>query len=260
MVALCQKFGRLLIGAETRFFARIDITNFSTSLNQSPAPKRRILAWLPSDYKGPTAYSLFIKDQMTRKSGGPKLLKIVSTNWKSLSEDEQQNYSERAEKICAELRDTFKKLTNDQKKVLWDKHVKKLQRYRMKKKLHKFYEETSRPKHPLASYMLFVKERFEKQTEPFETRDNVMKFVVETGQQWRQMTDAEKRPYVDQAQGNIAKFHVEMAEWKQKYANEIRAWKETLIIAGLYSIITGKRSMNGGKRIRMRRLRARGLA
>uniref|UniRef100_A0A183BXG5 HMG box domain-containing protein n=1 Tax=Globodera pallida TaxID=36090 RepID=A0A183BXG5_GLOPA len=52
------------------------------------------------------------------------------------------------------------------------------------------------------------------------------KFVAETAQQWQQMTNDEKRPYVDQAQCNIAAYHKEMAEWKQKYANEIKAWKE----------------------------------
>uniref|UniRef100_A0A183C1I9 HMG box domain-containing protein n=1 Tax=Globodera pallida TaxID=36090 RepID=A0A183C1I9_GLOPA len=147
----------------------------------------------------------------------------------SLSEDEKQNYFERAKKICAELRGNFEKLTNCQKKDLWDKHVEKrskLQRYRMRKMLQKFCAETNRPKRPLQSYSIFIKECFEKQPEPIKTLAKVNKFVVEMGQQWRQMTDAEKQPYVDQARGNIAVYHKEMAEWKQKYANEIRAWKE----------------------------------
>ncbi|KAI3418675.1 hypothetical protein GPALN_007783 [Globodera pallida] len=157
MVALCQKFGRLLIGAEARFFARTDITNFSTSLNQSPAPKRRILARLPSGYKGPNAFALFIKDQLRGKTGGvSEMVKIASTNWKSLDEDEKQNYSERAKKIGAELRDNFKKLTSEEKQDLWVEHIvkkAKRRRFRMKKKLRKFYAETNRPKHPSRSYM-----------------------------------------------------------------------------------------------------------
>uniref|UniRef100_A0A914IGR1 HMG box domain-containing protein n=1 Tax=Globodera rostochiensis TaxID=31243 RepID=A0A914IGR1_GLORO len=228
-MALCQKFGRLLIGAEARFSARTDITNMSTSLDQLPASKR-IYPRLPSGYNAPIACSLFIKDQLTGKSGGTEMVKIVSTNWKNLSEEEKQNYSERAKKIGAVLRDNFEKLTDGQKKDLWDKHAEKrnkLQRYRMEKKLRKFYAETNRPKRPLTSYMLFVKERFEKQIEPIKTKDKVNKFVVEMAQQWRQMTDAEKRPYVDQTQCNLAAYQKELAEWKQKYANEIRAWKET---------------------------------
>uniref|UniRef100_A0A183BJ82 HMG box domain-containing protein n=1 Tax=Globodera pallida TaxID=36090 RepID=A0A183BJ82_GLOPA len=71
-----------------------------------------------------------------------------------------------------------------------------------------------------------MKECFDKQTEPIKTNDELKKVAAETGQQWRQMTDAEKQPYVDQTQGNIAAYHKEMAEWKRKYANEIRAWKE----------------------------------
>uniref|UniRef100_A0A183BIK3 HMG box domain-containing protein n=1 Tax=Globodera pallida TaxID=36090 RepID=A0A183BIK3_GLOPA len=169
---------------------------------------------------------------MTGQSGGiSEMVKIASTNWKSLDEDEKQNYSERAKKICAELRDNFKKLTSDEKQDLWVEHIvkkAKRRRFRMKKKLRKFYAETNRPKHPSRSYILFVKERFEKQTEPFKTRDKVRKFVAETAQQWRQMTDAEKQPYVDQGQCNIAAYNVELAEWKQKYANEIRAWNEAM--------------------------------
>uniref|UniRef100_A0A183C027 HMG box domain-containing protein n=1 Tax=Globodera pallida TaxID=36090 RepID=A0A183C027_GLOPA len=228
-MALCQKFGRLLIGADARFFARTDITNFSTSLNQSPAPTP-IPSRLPSGYNAPKPFALFMKDQMTGKSGGVSvLLKIVSTNWKSLGEEEKQNYSERAKKIGVELRDNFEKLTDGQKKDLWDKHVEKMnkrRRLQMKRKLHKFYAETNRPKRPLSSYMVFVKERFEKQTEPLKTRDKVNKFGVEMGQQWRQMTDAEKQPYVDQAQGHRAEYRVELAEWKQNHADEIKAWKK----------------------------------
>uniref|UniRef100_A0A183BSY8 HMG box domain-containing protein n=1 Tax=Globodera pallida TaxID=36090 RepID=A0A183BSY8_GLOPA len=198
----------------------------SRRITQSPTPTQ-ILARLPYNALG--AYALFTKDQMTGKSEGTEMMKIISTNWKSLGEDEKQNYFERAQKICEVLRDNFAKLTNRQKKDLWDKHVEKrnkLQRLRMKKKRQKFYAETNRPKQPLPSYLLFKKECFEKQTEPIKTLAKVKKFGLDIGQQWRQMTDAEKKPYVDQTQDNIAKFRVEMAKWKQKYANEIRAWKE----------------------------------
>uniref|UniRef100_A0A914GXE8 HMG box domain-containing protein n=1 Tax=Globodera rostochiensis TaxID=31243 RepID=A0A914GXE8_GLORO len=229
-MALCQKFGRLLIGAEARFFARTDITNFSTSLDQSLAPAP-IFARLPSGYNAPNAFALFTKDQLTGKSGRiTEMMKIVSTNWKSLGEDEKQNYSERAIKIGVESRDNFEKLTIRQKKDLWDKHAAKRnrrRRLRMKMNLHKFHAETNRPKRSLVSYMVFMKERFVKHTEPFKTRDERLKFVVDMGQQWRQMTDAEKKPYVDQGQRNIAAYHMKMAEWRQKYANEIRAWKES---------------------------------
>ncbi|KAI3408129.1 hypothetical protein GPALN_011980 [Globodera pallida] len=235
-MALCQKFGRLLIGAEARFFARTDVTNFSTSLGQSTAPAP-ILARLPSGYNAPKPFALFIKDQMTGKSGVVSVMvKIVSTSWKSLSGDEKQNYSERAKKIGDELRDNFEKLTDDQKKDLWNKHVEKMNKRRklqMKLKLHKFYAETNRPKQPLSSYMVFMKECFEKQTEPIKTRDERKKFFVGTGQQWGQMTDAEKQPYVDQAQDKSAAYHMEIAEWKQQYANEIRAWKEAEAKASL---------------------------
>uniref|UniRef100_A0A183CPI8 HMG box domain-containing protein n=1 Tax=Globodera pallida TaxID=36090 RepID=A0A183CPI8_GLOPA len=200
------------------------VTNISTSLDQSPAPKQ-IPVRLPSSYKALRPLSLFMKEHLTGGSGDPKLLKIVSTNWKSLSEDEKQNYSERAKKICDELRDNFEKLTNRQKKDLWDKHAEKMNN-RMKRKLNKFYAETNRPKLPSRSYMVFVKECFEKQTKPIKTKVEQNKFVAEMAQQWRQMPDAEKRPYVDQAQCNFSAYHKEMAEWKRKYANEIRAWKE----------------------------------
>uniref|UniRef100_A0A914GXI1 Fido domain-containing protein n=1 Tax=Globodera rostochiensis TaxID=31243 RepID=A0A914GXI1_GLORO len=204
-MALCQKFGRLLIGVEARFSARTGVTNISTRLNQSSAPTQ-IPSRLPS-YKKLNAFSLFTKDQLAGQSGDPKLLKIVSTNWKNLSEKEKQNYYERAKKIGDELRDKFEKLTNEEKKDLWDKHVEKRdkrRRLQMKRKLQK---------HVL-------------QTEPIKTRDERNKIFVETSEQWQQMTDAEKQPYVVQGQCNIAKFRVEMAEWKRKYANEIRAWKE----------------------------------
>ncbi|KAI3408117.1 hypothetical protein GPALN_011969 [Globodera pallida] len=235
-MALCQKFGRLLIGAEARFSARTDVTNISTSLNQSPAPMQ-IPAQLPSGYNAPKPFALFTKDQMTGKilntclgqSRSTETFKILSTNWKNLSDDEKQSYSKRAKKIGDELRDNFEKLTDGQKKHLWDKHVEKtnkLQRLRMKKKLQKFYAETNRPKQPLTSNWVFIKEHFEKQPEPIKTLAKVNKFVAETAQQWRQMTDAEKRPYVDQAQCNSAAYHKELAEWKQNHADEIGAWKE----------------------------------
>uniref|UniRef100_A0A914IGR6 HMG box domain-containing protein n=1 Tax=Globodera rostochiensis TaxID=31243 RepID=A0A914IGR6_GLORO len=182
-MALCQKFGRLLIGAEARFSAR-------------------------------TEFPLGFHRATTRQ------------NLLHFFENEKQNYSERAKKIGDELRDNFEKLTNGEKKDLWDKHVEK-RNNRMKKKLNKFYAETNRPKRPLPSYLVFKKKCFEKQTEPFKTKDERLKFHTEMGRQWQQMTNAEKKPYVDQAQCNIAAYHKEMAEWKQKYANEIRAWKET---------------------------------
>ncbi|KAI3408132.1 hypothetical protein GPALN_011983 [Globodera pallida] len=211
------------------------VTNFSTSLEeQSPAPAL-ILARLPSGYNAPKPFARYVKDQLTGQRGVvvSVLVKIVSKNWKSLGEDEKQNYSERAKKIGDELRDNFEKLTDDQKKDLWNKHVEKMnkrRRLQIKRKLHEFYAETNRPKQPLSSYMIFMKERLEKQTEPIKTRDERKKFFGETGQQWGQMTDAEKQPYVAQAQGNIPAYHKEMAEWKQKYANEIQRERQKKVL------------------------------
>uniref|UniRef100_A0A914GYB6 HMG box domain-containing protein n=1 Tax=Globodera rostochiensis TaxID=31243 RepID=A0A914GYB6_GLORO len=226
-MALCQKFGRLLIGAEARFLALTDITNFSTSLDQSPAPKQ-IHSRLPAGYNAPKPFALFTKDQRTGQSGGgTEMVKIVSTNWKSLSEDEKQNYFERAKKIGDELRNNFEKLTNEEKKDLWDKHREKRNKSRkMRMKLNEFYAETNRPKLPLTSFWVFKKERFEKQTEPIKTSDEWKKFFAETGRQWQQMTEAEKQPYVDQVQANFATYRVELAKWKQNHADKIKAWKE----------------------------------
>uniref|UniRef100_A0A914IE33 HMG box domain-containing protein n=1 Tax=Globodera rostochiensis TaxID=31243 RepID=A0A914IE33_GLORO len=203
-MALCQKFGRLLIGAEARFSAR---TEFPLGFHRAT-----------------TRQTLF------------HFLSRIKCRGKNLSEEEKQSYSERAKAIGDELRDNFEKLTNRQKKDLWDKHVEKrnkLLRLQMKRKQQKFHAETNRPKRPMTSNWVFIKECFEKQTEPIKTRDKVRKFVAEMAQQWRQMTDAEKRPYVDQTQCNFAAYQKEMAEWKQKYANEIRAWKEAEAKAAL---------------------------
>uniref|UniRef100_A0A914ICJ8 HMG box domain-containing protein n=1 Tax=Globodera rostochiensis TaxID=31243 RepID=A0A914ICJ8_GLORO len=139
-----------------------------------------------------------------------------------------KNYLQSAKKIADELRDQFEKLPDDQKKALSDKHVeerKKFLKLRKKIELRKFRPETNRPKQPMSSYKLFINQNLEKQSESYKTEDEQKKFFDELVQQWRQMTDAEKKPYVDQALDNTVAYYIKVMEWEQKYANEIPAWK-----------------------------------
>uniref|UniRef100_A0A183BHE3 HMG box domain-containing protein n=1 Tax=Globodera pallida TaxID=36090 RepID=A0A183BHE3_GLOPA len=227
-MALCQKIGRLLIGAEaSRFFARTDVSNISTSLHaHAPVPVR-----LPSGYRAPSAFALFIKEYMTGQGGGGGIetFKIASTNWQNLSRDEKQNYIQSAKNIADELRDKFVKLPNDQKKALLEKHVEgqnKLERSQKKKELRKFHVETNRPTQPMTAYMRFVKENLEKQSESFKSKMEQKQFFVDMGQRWRQMTDAGKKPYVAEAQRDFAEFYMRLTEWEQKNVNRMPAWKE----------------------------------
>uniref|UniRef100_A0A183BVL3 HMG box domain-containing protein n=1 Tax=Globodera pallida TaxID=36090 RepID=A0A183BVL3_GLOPA len=201
--------GRLLIGPEARFFVRTYVTNISTTLHRSCA-HAPIPARLSSHYNAPAAFALFIKEYMTEQGGGA------------------ENYLQSAKKIDDELRDQFEKLTDDQKKALSDKHVEERNKFRKlknKMELRKFCPEKTRPKQPLSSYKLFINENLEKQTESYKTEDEEKKFFDELVQQWRQMTDAEKKPYVDQALSNTVAYYMEVMEWEQKYVNEIPAWK-----------------------------------
>uniref|UniRef100_A0A914I905 HMG box domain-containing protein n=1 Tax=Globodera rostochiensis TaxID=31243 RepID=A0A914I905_GLORO len=226
-MALCQKFSRLLIGAEApRFFARTDVANISTSLHrssaQAPSPVR-----LPSGYKAPSAFALFIKEYMTGQGGDTETFKIASTNWQNLSKDEKQNYLQSAKKIADELRAKFEKLPNDQKKALLAERVErqdKLQLLQEKREQRKFHEETGRPKQPITAYMRFIKENLEKQSESFKNNMEQKQFFVDLGKQWRQMTDAEKKPYVAEAQVDFAAFYMRLTKWDKENANE--AWKK----------------------------------
>ena len=92
-------------------------------------------------------------------------------------------------------------------------------------KYKKQQEKTKPPKRPLSAFFLFMQE-----TRPVvkERMPNasVQEISKEMGAIWRNMTDDEKRPFVDKNQEGKAKYAGERARWEKKMRKQTGAAAE----------------------------------
>lgn len=74
------------------------------------------------------------------------------------------------------------------------------------------------PKRPLTAYIIFSKERMKEI--PVNHEQKSTDRTKQIGQEWREMSDVDKKPYVDQAAGLKKVYEAELAKFKSDQADE----------------------------------------
>ncbi|KAL3101723.1 hypothetical protein niasHT_020608 [Heterodera trifolii] len=258
-VTLCQKFGRLSLGGNVCFRVRADVSKLSTTvplLSAVPTSVSGVELRLPSKFNAPHAFAIYLREQFGAQTGLAKdIVKSVSVTWNNLSDDEKQRYADSAKKFADEKRENFERLSEEQKQELIEQHqsnVARRRRLRKKKSLQKLFADTNHPKRPLMSYMIFAKKQ--QQASTLKTREERVNFAIELGEQWQQMTDTEKEPYVTESRHNLAIYNHQVEEWKEKYADEIDEWRKANMPKRKKKMaMKGKRKMKAAKKVGLKK-------
>ncbi|PQM42550.1 high mobility group B protein 6-like [Prunus yedoensis var. nudiflora] len=175
-------------------------------------------------------YVLWCKDQWNEiKKENPEaefkeISNILGAKWKNVTAEEKKPYEERyqAEKE-AYLQVTAKeKRETEAMHLLEEEHKQKtamelLEQYLQKEK------DPLKPKQPMSAFFLFTNERRAALVAESKTVPEIAKI---TGEEWKNMTDKQKRPYEERAKKNKEKYMQEMEVYKQTKEEEASSLKK----------------------------------
>jgi len=138
--------------------------------------------------------AFFVKEKWATASGdtAPERMKNLAHEWKALSEEQKKPYIE---------------------KSLADKE-------RFKREFMAWRNENpERPSRPLSAYMLWsIKERPKLLEEQPALKGGGQKTIAEIGQlmgqRWKQLSEADKQPFIQEAQSRSSRYQAEVEKWK----------------------------------------------
>ncbi|CAJ2676473.1 unnamed protein product [Trifolium pratense] len=188
--------------------------------------------------KRPTpAYMLWVKDQWHEvKKENPEaefkdISNMLGAKWKTVSAEEKKPYEEKyhAEKeaylqvITKEKREieAMKLLEEEQKQKtameLLEQYMQFKQETEKDNKKNKKEKDPLKPKHPMSAYFLFTNDR---RAAIRADNKGLMEVSKITSEEWKNMTEEQKRPYEEMAKKNKEKYAEEMEAYKQKKEEE----------------------------------------
>ncbi|KAL3021574.1 hypothetical protein AAZX31_05G200800 [Glycine max] len=191
-----------------------------------------------SEKKRPSPpYILWMKDQWNeiKKANSEAEFKEISTmlgsKWKTVTAEEKKPYEEiyHAEKeaylqmIAKEKRETeaMRLLEDEQKQKtameLLEQYMQFKQEAEKEGKKNKKEKDPLKPKHPMSAYFLFTNDR---RAALVAENKNFLEVPKITAEEWKNMTEEQKRPYEEMAKKNKEKYALEMEAYKQKKDEE----------------------------------------
>ncbi|KAL9242921.1 hypothetical protein vseg_016878 [Gypsophila vaccaria] len=191
-----------------------------------------------SERKRPaSAYALWCKDVYSEiKKENPEadfkeMSNLMGSKWKSLTVEEKKPYEDQyqAEKeaylkvVSKEKRETeaMKLLEDEQKQKtameLLDQYLQFVQEADKGTKKSKKEKDPLKPKHPVGAFFLYSSERRAALLGEGKKLLEASKII---GEEWKNMTDDQKRPYEEVAKVNKEKYQEELELYKQKKDEE----------------------------------------
>ncbi|KAK7399123.1 hypothetical protein VNO78_10299 [Psophocarpus tetragonolobus] len=191
-----------------------------------------------SETKRPSPpYILWMKDQWSEiKKSSPEAefketSNMLGVKWKTVSAEEKKPYEEKyhAEKeaylqiIAKEKRETeaMRLLEEEQKQrtamELLEQYMQFKQETEKEGKKNKKEKDPLKPKHPMSAYFLFTNDR---RAALLAENKNFLEVPKITAEEWKNMTEEQKRPYEEMAKKNREKYALEMEAYKQKKDEE----------------------------------------
>ncbi|GAY39257.1 hypothetical protein CUMW_042960 [Citrus unshiu] len=188
-------------------------------------------------------YILWCKDQWNEaKKENPEaefkeITNILGAKWKNVSAEEKKPYEEKyqAEKEAYLQVMAKERRESEAMKLLEEEHKQKtamelLEQYLQFKqeadkenKKPKKEKDPLKPKHPVTAYFLFSSER---RAALLADNKNVLEVAKITGEEWKNMTEEQKRPYEEIAKKNKEKYNEEMEAYKQMKDEEALSLKK----------------------------------
>ncbi|KAE9614082.1 putative chromatin remodeling & transcriptional activation HMG family [Lupinus albus] len=191
-----------------------------------------------SETKRPsTPYILWCKDQWNEiKKENPEaefkeISNMLGAKWKTVSAEEKRPYEEKyhveretyLQVMANEKRESeaMKLLEEEQKHKtameLLEQYIQYKQETEIKTKKNKKEKDPLKPKHPMSAYFLFTNDR-----RPALLAENkkVLEVSKITAEEWKNMTEEQKKPYEQIAKKNKEKYMQEMEAYKQKKDEE----------------------------------------
>ncbi|PIA49084.1 hypothetical protein AQUCO_01300142v1 [Aquilegia coerulea] len=187
------------------------------------------------------AYVLWCKDQWNEvKKENPdaefkEISNILGTKWKNLSDEEKKPYEQKYQEdkeaylqiVGKEKRENeaMSLLEEDQKQKvameLLDQYLQfKQEADEAIKKKAKKEKDPSKPKQSLSAYFLYMKER---RVALVEENQNVTEIAKITGEEWKNMSEKQRKPYEEIAKKQKEEYTKEMELYKQKKEDEAAA-------------------------------------
>ncbi|PUZ75026.1 hypothetical protein GQ55_1G114500 [Panicum hallii var. hallii] len=189
------------------------------------------------------AYVLWMKDQWVEiKKENPEadfkeVSNTLGAKWKALGAEEKQPYEERyrlekeayLQVVGQEKREAeAMKLLEEQQmqwtaKELLEQYLKFRQEAeegdgkKGQRKNRKKDKDPSKPKQPMSAYFVYSQER---RAALVEEKKNVPEIGKITGEEWKNMTEAQKSPYEEVAKKQKEEYHRQMEVYKQKKIEE----------------------------------------
>ncbi|KAK7318124.1 hypothetical protein RJT34_02822 [Clitoria ternatea] len=182
-------------------------------------------------------YILWCKDQWSEiKKENPEaefkeISNMLGAKWKTVSAEEKKPYEEKylAEKegylqvIAKEKRESeaMKLLEVEQKQKtameLLEQYMQYKQETEKEIKKSKKEKDPLKPKHPISAYFLFTNDR---RAALVAENKNFVEVSKITAEEWKTMTEEQRRPYEELAKKNKEKYTQEMEAYKQKKEEE----------------------------------------
>jgi len=175
-------------------------------------PVRPKVRPLPSP-RGLSGFVVYLQTQLKSSTGpdGAGRLKAAVASWKSLSDAEQETYKTRAATINATRKQAYAsaisrmspteiKEENTKRRLLAKKYKQKTNT--------RIIKDPNAPKRPLSGYLRFS---IENRT----PGAPVAEAAKESGQRWRAMSVAEKQPYQQAADADLARYRREVAAYNK---------------------------------------------
>lgn len=175
----------------------------------------------PKPRKPQTAFLLYLKEarsKFAKEDPSLKQTEIVrkaSKKWAELDPIEkeryQKEYNENYETYIQELQQYNNSITAEQKQ-LWEEkkkeHSKNMKDLDLKRKNEAF----GKPKRPASAFLSYLVEKKSEKDPNISFRD-WLKSVTKT---WNEMSNAEKKSYVDQATESMVQYRKDLYEWEIK--------------------------------------------
>ncbi|CAK5085428.1 unnamed protein product [Meloidogyne enterolobii] len=213
--------------------------SFASKLNFSTTTTKKIdsvvahkSARLPSGFNPITPFAVFVKEKMKNSTGekASELVKKVAKSWKEMSDLDKKSYVENAKIISQKRKDEFSQFSVQQQEDLMKSNaslIEKRKRGKLLHDLHEFYKQTNKPKRPMNGFLLFCKDGMEKNQTP-KGKEEIIQVGKDFGQQWKLMTDVDKKFYLEKAENLKNHYNKELQVWKDVNADEISKWNDKL--------------------------------
>lgn len=191
----------------------------------------------PERKRPASVYALWCKDQWSEiKKENPdadfkEISNLMGAKWKSITSEEKKPYEEKyqADKeaylqiISKEKREieAMKLLEEEQKQKtameLLNQYIEFKQEADKETKKTKKEKDPSKPKQPMSAFFLYSQER---RADLLGEGNNLLEASKIIGEEWKKMTEEQKRPYEEIAKENKEKYQQEMELYKQKKEEE----------------------------------------